>query len=133
MKIGEVSAASGCHIETIRYYERIGLMTSPARTESGYRQYRDADVERLRFITRGRALGFSLEVIASLLRLAEETDLPCSDVDRLARTHLVDVQRRIADLQCMEHELQCTIESCSGRERASCSILGALRLDAASD
>ena len=132
MKIGEVSTASGCHIETIRYYERIGLMTSPARTESGYRQYRDADVERLRFITRGRGLGFSLEEVASLLRLAEKTDLPCSDVDRLARTHLVDVQRRIADLQRMERELQRTIESCSGRERASCSILEALRLYAAS-
>ena len=127
MKIGEVSAASGCHIETIRYYERIGLMTPPARTSSGYRQYHEGDVERLCFITRGRALGFSLEEVASLLRLAEETDLPCSDVDRMARIHLADVQRRIADLLRMERELQRTIDSCSGRERASCSILGALK------
>ncbi len=129
MKIGEVSAASGCHIETIRYYERIGLMTAPERTASGYRQYRDADVERLRFITRGRALGFSLEEVASLLRLAEEAELSCGDVDRLARIHLADIQRRIADLQRMELELQRTIGSCSGRERASCSILGALKTD----
>ena len=89
MKIGEVSASSGCHIETIRYYERIGLMTAPDRTASGYRQYRDADIDRLRFITRGRALGFSLEELKSLLRLAEESQLSCSDVDRLARIHLV--------------------------------------------
>lgn len=129
MKIGEVSAASGCHIETIRYYERIGLMTEPDRTASGYRRYRDADVERLRFITRGRALGFSLEEVASLLRLAEQSQLSCSDVDRLARIHLVDIQRRIADLQRMELELQRTIESCSGQERASCSILSALKSD----
>ena len=127
MKIGEVSASSGCHIETSRYYERIGLMTAPDRTASGYRQYRAADIDRLRFITRGRALGFSLEELKSLLRLAEESQLSCSDVDRLARIHLVDIQRRLADLQRMERELQRTIESCSGRERASCSILGALK------
>ena len=132
MKIGEVSASSGCHIETIRYYERIGLMTAPDRTASGYRQYRDTDIDRLRFITRGRALGFSLEELKSLLRLAEESQLSCSDVDRLARIHLVDIQRRLADLQRMERELQRTIESCSGRERASCSILGALKADTSS-
>ena len=129
---GDLAHATGCNIETIRYYERIGLMTAPDRTASGYRQYRDADIDRLRFITRGRALGFSLEELKSLLRLAEESQLSCSDVDRLARIHLVDIQRRLADLQRMERELQRTIESCSGRERASCSILGALKADTSS-
>ena len=132
IQIGELSRRTGCNIETIRYYERIGLMTAPDRTASGYRQYRDADIDRLRFITRGRALGFSLEELKSLLRLAEESQLSCSDVDRLARIHLVDIQRRLADLQRMERELQRTIESCSGRERASCSILGALKADTSS-
>ena len=60
MKISEAATASGCHLETIRYYERVGLMPSPGRTGSGYRSYEQADVERLRFITRGRDLGFSL-------------------------------------------------------------------------
>ena len=132
MKIGELAKRCGLTAHTIRYYERIGLMTAPDRTASGYRQYRDADIDRLRFITRGRALGFSLEELKSLLRLAEESQLSCSDVDRLARIHLVDIQRRLADLQRMERELQRTIESCSGRERASCSILGALKADTSS-
>lgn len=127
MKIGQVSAASGCHIETIRYYERIGLLTPPVRTESGYRHYADGDVERLRFVTRGRALGFSLEEIASLLRLAEQDGMPCGDVDRLARTHLDDIRRRIDDLQRMARELEHTIHGCVGQDRAQCSILGALR------
>ena len=127
MKIGQVSAASGCQIETIRYYERIGLLKAPSRTDAGYRHYTDADVDRLRFVTRGRALGFSLEEIASLLRLAEEDGLSCEDVDRLARAHLVDVQKRVADLQRIQAELVRTIRDCKGTERAQCSILGVLR------
>ena len=127
MKIGQVSAASGCQIETIRYYERIGLLRAPSRTDAGYRHYTDADVDRLRFVTRGRALGFSLEEIASLLRLAEEDGLSCEDVDRLARAHLADVQKRVADLQRIQAELERTIRGCKGTQRAQCSILGALR------
>ena len=127
MKIGQVSAASGCQIETIRYYERIGLLKAPSRTEAGYRHYTDADVDRLRFVTRGRGLGFSLEEIASLLRLAEEDGLSCEDVDRLARGHLADVQMRVADLQRIQAELERTIRGCKGAQRAECSILGVLR------
>ncbi len=127
MKIGHVSSASGCRIETIRYYERIGLLAPPVRTESGYRQYVESNVERLRFITRGRALGFSLEEIASLLRLDAQHGMPCKDVDRLARTHLHDIRQRIRDLQRMALELEQTIEGCAGQDRARCSILGVLR------
>ena len=72
MKISEASQASGCHLETIRYYERIGLMPAPTRTGSGYRSYSEQDVERLRFITRGRDLGFSLDEIRSLMRLDQD-------------------------------------------------------------
>ena len=95
MKIGEASAASGCHIETIRYYERAGLMSKPARTEGGYRAYRPEEVQRLRFITRGRELGFSIEEIRSLLALAGDATLSCGDVDRLARQHLADIRTRV--------------------------------------
>ncbi|GAB2519238.1 MerR family transcriptional regulator [Lysobacter humi (ex Lee et al. 2017)] len=127
MKIGQVSAASGCQIETIRYYERIGLLRAPSRTQTGYRQYTRDDVDRLRFVTRGRALGFSLDEIESLLGLAEEDGLACDDVDRIARAHLADVQRRVADLRRIQVELERTIKRCKGGERAQCSILGALR------
>jgi MerR family mercuric resistance operon transcriptional regulator len=71
MKIGEAAAASGCHLETIRYYERVGLLRKAARRPNGYREYRQEEVERLRFIARGRELGFSLEEIRILLRLSD--------------------------------------------------------------
>ena len=72
MKISQAAEASGCHLETIRYYEKIGLLPHPTRTDSGYRVYTSADIERLRFIARGRDLGFSLEEIRSLLQLASD-------------------------------------------------------------
>jgi MerR family mercuric resistance operon transcriptional regulator len=133
MKISEAAGASGCHLETIRYYERIGLMPNPARIGSGYRSYGDADVERLRFITRGRDLGFSLDAIGGLLRLAQDPDLSCSEVDLLARRHLVDIQTRIADLQRMANELERTIGDCHGGERGSCTILGTFKQPATSE
>lgn len=127
MKISEASQASGCHLETIRYYERIGLMPAPTRTGSGYRSYSEQDVERLRFITRGRDLGFSLDEIRSLMRLDQDGDLACEDVTRLAQQHLIDVQERIRDLQRVARELERTIRSCGGGVRAQCTILGALK------
>lgn len=127
MKISEAAAASGCHLETIRYYERIGLMPNPGRTGSGYRAYASQDVERLRFIARGRDLGFTLEEIRSLLRLAQDPALSCGEVDQLARQHLSDIQARIADLQRMSVELERTISRCRGGQRGACTILETLR------
>ena len=127
MKIGEVAARSGCHPETVRYYERIGLLPAPPRAASGYRDYRPADADRLRFISRGRELGFSLEEIRSLLGLAEDDGLSCKDVDRLARGHLLDIRNRLNDLQRMASELERVIGSCSGGERGQCAILDTLR------
>lgn len=127
MKIGEVAERSGCHPETVRYYERIGLLPVPPRTAGGYRDYRPADADRLRFISRGRELGFSLEEIRSLLGLAEDDGLSCQDVDRLARGHLLDIRNRLNDLQRMASELERVIGSCSGGERGQCAILDTLR------
>nr|WP_273389245.1 helix-turn-helix domain-containing protein [Thermomonas hydrothermalis] len=127
MKISEAAAASGCHLETIRYYERVGLMPRPTRTGSGYRAYAPADVERLRFISRGRELGFSLEEIRSLLRLNDDPKLSCGDVDAVARAHLADIHQRIEELQRMAVELERVIAQCAGGERGTCTILGALR------
>ena len=127
MKIGEVAERSGCHPETVRYYERIGLLPAPPRTAGGYRDYRPADADRLRFISRGRELGFSLEEIRSLLGMAEDDGLSCQDVDRLARGHLLDIRNRLNDLQRMASELERVIGSCSGGERGQCAILDTLR------
>jgi len=127
MRIGEAAAASGCHLETVRYYERIGLLNPPPRTSSGYRDYRDGDVARLQFVTRGRDLGFSIEEIRSLLRLSEDAALSCADVDELARQHLDDVRTKIRDLQRMAKELERTITRCHGGNRGDCVILDALR------
>ena len=127
MKISDAAAASGCHPETIRYYERVGLLPRTGRTGSGYRQFTPGDVSRLRFITRGRDLGFSVEEIRSLLTLAESPALPCADVDRLARQHLQDIQQRIQDLQRMATERERTIDGCQVGQRAECTILEALR------
>ena len=132
MRISDAAAASGCHLETIRYYERVGLLPSPERTASGYRAYTPGDIDRLRFIARGRDLGFSLEEIRSLLQLSDGDErLSCSDVDRVARAHLADVHTRVADLRRMASELVRVIDQCEGGHRGKCTILSALRKPAA--
>ena len=127
MTIAEVSQKYDISADTLRYYERIGLLPAPPRTAGGYRDYRPADADRLRFISRGRELGFSLEEIRSLLGLAEDAGLSCQDVDRLARGHLLDIRNRLNDLQRMASELERVIGSCSGGERGQCAILDTLR------
>src|SRR5450631_3613417 len=127
MKIGEAAAASGCHLETIRYYERIGLLPRTVRTNNGYRDYTAEDVDRMRFVIRGRDLGFSLDDIRSLLRLTANSRLSCVEADRVARQHLADVRARIAELRRMAKELERTIESCAGGSTGDCKIIGALR------
>src|SRR5437899_2966601 len=94
---GELARRCGSNLETVRYYEKIGLMPQPPRTEGGYRVY-DADHERrLKFILRGRELGFSLDEVRQLLRLVDERDQPCSEARDLAAAHLEDVQTKIDD------------------------------------
>ena len=132
MKISEAATASGCHLETIRYYESIGLLPGPVRAGNGYRVYGHRDVARLRFIARGRELGFSLNEIRDLLRLAEDPDLSCDDVDRLARHHLAEIRERQAELQQMAQELERTIADCRGGRRGTCAILGGLQMPAES-
>jgi MerR family transcriptional regulator, mercuric resistance operon regulatory protein len=127
MKIGAAAAASGCHIETIRYYERIGLLPRAARTDGGYRDYTADEVLRLRFITRGRELGFGLDEIRSLLALSDDATMSCAQVDELARHHLEEIKARVRELNRMAKELERTIKGCSGGKRAQCTILDALR------
>jgi MerR family mercuric resistance operon transcriptional regulator len=127
MRIAEAAAASGCHLETIRYYERIGLAPVPQRRTSGYRDYSEDDVAQLGFIHRARDLGFSLEEIRGLLALARDSGQPCAEVDLLARRHLHDVRQRIADLQRMADALERTLDGCSRQTRRDCALLETLQ------
>ena len=127
MRIGEAARSSGCHLETIRYYERIGLLTKPQRQTNGYRRYSLGEVARLKFITRSRDLGFSLDEVRDLVRLAEAKDRSCEEVDRLAREQLSKVEGRIGELQVIARELTRTIEACANKSCGDCAILDALQ------
>jgi MerR family mercuric resistance operon transcriptional regulator len=126
MRISALAKQTGSHLETVRYYERIGLLPPPERSAAGYRHYGDADVDRLTFIVRSRSLGFHLEEIRSLLSLASESALSCSEVDVLAKAHLVQVERKQRELTALSKELRSMIDACARDTRATCSILQSL-------
>ena len=104
LAIGELARATATKVERIRYYERIGLLPKPARTSGNYRSYSPAHLARLSFIRRARDLGFSIEQVRELLGLSDQRDRPCDAVDAIAREHLIDVERRIRDLQALRHD-----------------------------
>lgn len=111
LRIGELSRRTGCSVDTIRYYERIGLLPRPERRGS-YRIYDDASVSALAFIRRARDLGFTLEAIGTLLRLAATPSTACADARALAASHLREVRQRISDLQSMERTLAQAVQHC---------------------
>lgn len=124
--IGRVAEAAGCKVQTVRYYETIGLLPPPARTAGNQRVYGPAAVERLRFIRHARALGFHLDAIRDLLSLADRPDQPCDAVDAIARAQLVEVEARLARLTTLKTELERMIEQCSGGRIADCRIIDSL-------
>jgi Cu(I)-responsive transcriptional regulator len=126
MNIGEASAASGVSAKMIRYYESIGLIAPPPRTQAGYRVYGASDVHTLRFVRRARLLGFSVEEMAELLALWRDRSRASADVKALALRHVDDLQRRIAELQAMADTLRQLVESCHGDDRPDCPILSDL-------
>jgi Cu(I)-responsive transcriptional regulator len=123
LNIGDAARASGVSAKMIRHYEAIGLLPPARRTEAGYRLYGEQDVRVLQFIHRGRALGFSLEQIASLLALWQDKDRASADVRRLAETHIDELERKIAELESMKRTLQTLAHSCHGDQRSDCPIL----------
>lgn len=125
MSIGALGKATGVNIETIRYYERIGLLHQPERTPAGYRQYGADHLRRLSFIRKGRALGFQIEAIKALLRLAEHPETPCQDADRLASEHLAEVERKIEELGRLRDALR-EVTHCCAATVAECRIIDAL-------
>src|SRR5881397_3342877 len=107
--IGVLATHTGCNIETIRYYERVGLLPAPARSSGGYRLYGTGHLKRLAFVRRARTLGFSIDEVRTLLSLADERKRPCAEVRVVAETHLKDVHAKIADLKRMERVLKATV------------------------
>lgn len=126
MTIGQLAKATGTAVETVRYYEKIGLLPKAARTAGNYRSYGNAEVSRLSFIRGARDLGFSLDQVRMLLSLADNRDRPCGEVDALARQHLDAVDRKIADLMALRTELSGLIAQCRQGTVADCRILEAL-------
>jgi MerR family mercuric resistance operon transcriptional regulator len=125
LRIGELSRRTGCSIETIRYYERIGLLPRPERHGS-YRQYDDAAVSTLAFIRRARQLGFSLAEVGTLRRLATTGAAACAEARALAATHLHDVRDRIADLTSIERALAAAVGRCDAGEPSACPFIDSL-------
>jgi len=126
MQIGQLAARSGTIVETIRYYERVGLLPAPARNSSGYRQYREDHLRRLTFVCHCRDLGFSISEIRSLLALADNSDRSCAEVTSLARKHLTDVRSKLASLRRLERTLDRLVSTCHEQRVADCKILAEL-------
>lgn len=126
LKRADLARRTGCNLETIRYYEKIGIMPEPPRTVSGYRIYDETHVARLRFILRGRELGFSIEELRGLLRLVDRGTQTCAEVKALTEQHLTEVRAKIADLKRIEKVLGATAAQCSGEQVPECPVLEAL-------
>ncbi len=132
MTIGRLARASGVAPETLRYYERRGLVAPERRTAAGYRLYGPQAARRLRFIRRAQALGFSLDEVAELLALSEAADGDAGEVKRITEARIDDIDARIRDLQRMRAGLAALAERCPGHgPTAECPILAALDRDEA--
>jgi MerR family copper efflux transcriptional regulator len=126
MNIGEAAAASGVSAKMIRHYEEAGLIRPATRTESNYRVYSPNDVEVLRFVRQARRLGFSMKQIALLLGLWEDRSRPSSEVKRLAKEHIAELDLRIRELTEMKETLEHLAQHCRGDSRPECPILDEL-------
>jgi MerR family mercuric resistance operon transcriptional regulator len=124
--IGVLSAETSVNIETIRYYEKIGLIPAPPRTQGRQRMYDSAHLKRLSFIRRGRELGFSLDQIRELLGLVPGHDLTCAEVKAMTEEHVADIRRRVKDLRNLERVLTRLAAKCSGNDVPDCPVLDAL-------
>ena len=126
MKIGELSAQTDCKIETIRYYEKIGLLPEPSRSASGYREYDDDHLKRLSFVRRCRELGFTIDEIRGLLELVDGGNYTCSDVKQITLEHVNSIRQKIADLKKLEKTLSGIASQCAGDKAPECPIIDAL-------
>jgi len=126
---GKLAKRFGCHLETVRYYEKIGLLLPPTRTAGGHRLYQIDDQRRLRFILRGRELGFSIGELRGLLSLVDSNVYTCGEILDLTIDHLGSVRRKIADLRRLERTLARISNECSGGAVPECPVIEALWAD----
>lgn len=126
LTIGDLSKATSTKVETVRYYERIGLLPKPERSAGNYRVYGAAELGRLSFIRRARDLGFSLDQVRALLSLSDDRTRDCAAIDHIAGEHLREVDRKLADLTALRRELKAVTEACDGGTVAECRIIEAL-------
>ncbi|SEK33930.1 Cu(I)-responsive transcriptional regulator [Roseovarius nanhaiticus] len=131
LSIGTLAKRTGTKVQTIRYYEQIGLMPEPGRTEGGQRRYGDAELDRLSFIRHARQLGFTLDAIRELLDLSDNPNRSCADVDSIALRQLKEVEVRITRLEALRKELKRMLCECSRDTVADCRVLEVLRDHAA--
>jgi len=124
--IGDLARETGCKVQTIRYYEQIGLMPEPVRTPGNQRRYGRRHAERLAFIRHSRQLGFPLEAIRDLLELADHPNQTCAAADVIARAQLEQVKRRIERLQALRAELERMIEQCRHGTVSECRVIEVL-------
>jgi DNA-binding transcriptional MerR regulator len=126
LTIGQLGQATDTKIETIRYYEKIGLLPAPRRTTGNYRSYATEHLRRLGFIRRARELGFSIEDVRELLKLAAHGEQPCEEVDKLVARHLETTEKKIEALTRLRRELRGTLALCKGGRVAECRVIQAL-------
>lgn len=127
MRIGELARQAGVDVQTVRFYEREGLLEAPSRTPSGYRAYGPQHLERLNFVRHCRSLDMPLAAVRQLICLASDTQMSCTEVDELVRAHLARVREKLAALQVLEGQLVSLGSQCSSGHRvADCGILSEL-------
>lgn len=127
LTIGQLARQTGINAATIRYYETVGLLLPPRRSGGNYRYYGAQDQQRLVFVRRARELGFSIEQVRELIALGEHREHECSSVDDVVKAHIVDIARRVRDLQALQGELDRMIGNCPGGRVADCRVLEALQ------
>jgi DNA-binding transcriptional MerR regulator len=124
--IGEAAKQTGVKVPTIRYYEQIGLLRTPPRTDGNRRLYADSDLRRLAFIRHARELGFEIDAIRALLTLQDDPSQPCGTADRIAKARLAEVEQRIRSLKALKAELELMVEGCSHGHVAECRVIEVL-------
>jgi Cu(I)-responsive transcriptional regulator len=121
--IGDAARRTMIKVPTIRYYEEIGLLPAPGRSEGNRRRYSEGAIRRLTFIRHARELGFEVDTIRELLRLQDEPDRRCDEIDALAREHLAEIEEKIARLTALRRELMRMLKSCRGGRVAECRVI----------
>lgn len=126
ISIGEAARQSGVKVPTIRYYEQIGLLPAPLRSDANRRYYENADLRRLAFIRHARELGFDIDAIRALLTLQDDQTQPCAQADMIAKARLVEVEQRIRSLTALKTELELMVEGCRHGHIAQCRVIETL-------